>query len=155
MFDSNAFSHSLPRPSMQTKWVVSILTVSAILAPMRSTAPSRLSRNAAGRTPGVTVIPLNSVILCVLTASFSLLYCPADVRNMRWKVYSVSTANPDTFVACMPLSWGIRPALAPLRYKVRLRSSAVASTILSHSRTTEVWVAFLQRITGGAGEATP
>ena len=138
MFISMAFSHSFPLPSMHTKCVVSILTISAILAPMRSTAPSRLSRNEAGRMPGVTVIPLRSVILCVFTVNFSLLYWPADVRSMRWKTYSVSTANPDTFVACIPLSWGMTPALAPLRYRLRLRKSAVARSILSHSSTTDV-----------------
>ena len=47
------------------------------------------------------------------------------------------------------------PALLPLRNKLRERISAVASWIGSHSRTTEVCVAFLQRRTGGEGERMP
>lgn len=122
MFISTAFSHGCPRPSVQTKWVVSILTVSMILAPILSTAVERLSFNGAGRMPGVMVIPDKSVILCVLTANFSLPYVPADVRKTRWKVYSVSTANPLIFVLCISAGRGILPALLPFRYRLKERN---------------------------------
>lgn len=47
------------------------------------------------------------------------------------------------------------PALLPLRYKLRLRNSAVASSIGSHSRTREVCVALRQRSMGAVGEFRP
>jgi hypothetical protein len=87
--------------------------------------------------------------------SFSLLNVPALVFNTRWKVYSVSTANPEIFVDVISLGLGIEPALVPFLYKLRERSSAVASSTGSHSSTTEVCVAFLQRSTGGVGACTP
>lgn len=101
------------------------------------------------------VIPDRSVILCVCTLSFSLLYVPALVLSTRWKTYSVSTARPLSFVLCTSVGFGIVPALLPLRYRVRLRSSAVAMSIGSHSRTTEVWVALRQRRTGADGVRWP
>lgn len=138
MFMSIAFSHSRPRPSVQTKCVVSIRTLSASLAPILSMAPLRLSRNGAGSTPGVTVMPERSVILCVRTVSFSLLYCPADVRSTRWKTYSASTARPLIFVAVISSGREMIPALLPFRYRLNERRSAVWSSIGSHSKTTEV-----------------
>ena len=51
--------------------------------------------------PGVTVMPLRSVILCVLTVSLSLENVPAVVLSTRWNVYSVSTARPLIFVLSM------------------------------------------------------
>ncbi len=149
MFISTAFSHSLPRPSIQTKCVVSIRTFSAIFAPIRSIAPLKLSRNGGAIMPGVTVMPDRSVILCVRTVNFSLLYTPALVLRTNWKLYSVSTASPLIFVLVISIGLGILPALLPLRYKLRLRISAVASSIGSHSRTTEVCVALRQRMVGG------
>ncbi len=125
------------------------------LAPMRSTADWRLSRRGAGRTPGVTVMPDRSVILCVLIVILSLEYVPADVRSTRWKVYSVSTASPLIFVASVSVGRGIPPALLPLRNRLNERISAVASCMGSHSSTTEVWVAFRQRSTGGEGDCCP
>jgi hypothetical protein len=50
---------------------------------------------------------------------------------------------------------GMLPALLPLRYKLRLRSSAVARSIGSHSRTREVCVALRQRRIGAVGERRP
>ena len=138
MFISTAFSHSLPRPSVQTKWVVSMRTFSAIFAQILSTAPLRLSRNGGAIMPGVTVMPDRSVILCVRTVNLSLLYTPALVLNTRLKLYSVSTARPLIFVLVMSIGLGMLPALLPLRYKLKLRISAVASETGSHSRTTEV-----------------
>ena len=41
------------------------------------------------------------------------------------------------------------------RFGLRLRRSAVARSILSHSSTTDVCVAFLQRRTGALGEERP
>lgn len=47
------------------------------------------------------------------------------------------------------------PAFAPLRYSARLLRLAVARTIGSHSKTTDVWVALRQRRRGVCGEAVP
>jgi hypothetical protein len=47
------------------------------------------------------------------------------------------------------------PALVPFLYRLRERSSAVASSMASHSKTTDVCVALRQRRTGGVGECTP
>lgn len=47
------------------------------------------------------------------------------------------------------------PALLPFRYRVKLRSSAVAMSIGSHSRTTDVCVALRQRRMGGEGSRSP
>lgn len=49
----------------------------------------------------------------------------------------------------------MEPALAPFLNKDKERSSAVASSIGSHSNTTEVCVAFRHRRTGGQGEREP
>lgn len=152
-FMSPAFSQAWPRPSVQTKCVVSIRSVSIIFAPMRSTVACRSSRSCWGMMPGVMVIPVRSVILWVRTVKRSLVYVPAEVRRTRWKVYSLSTARPEIFV--LSLSRGMLPALLPLRYRLRLRSSAVASCTGSHSSTTEVCVALRQRSTGADGEWIP
>jgi hypothetical protein len=125
------------------------------LAPILSTDLCRDSRRAAGMWPGVIVIPERSVILCVCTLSFSLLNVPALVLSTRWKVYSESTAKPLSLVLCTSLGFGMLPALLPLRYSVRLRSSAVATSIGSHSRTTEVCVALRQRSSGADGVLWP
>lgn len=155
MFISTAFSHSLPRPSMQTKCVVSMRTFSAIFPPIRSIAPLRLSRSGGAIMPGVTVMPDRSVILCVRTVNLSLLYSPALVLKTNWKLYSVSTARPLILVLVISLGLGMLPALLPFLYKLRLRSSAVARAIGSHSRTIEVCVALRQRMTGGLGDCWP
>lgn len=47
------------------------------------------------------------------------------------------------------------PAFESLRYRDSDFSEAVARLIGSHSRTSEVWVAFLRRSTGGDGELIP
>ena len=47
------------------------------------------------------------------------------------------------------------PAFAPLRNRDNERKSAVASSMGSHSRTTDVCVAFRQRSTGAEGEEDP
>lgn len=47
------------------------------------------------------------------------------------------------------------PALTPLRYKLKPRNSAVASSTGSHSRTIDVCVAFRQRSTGADGDCRP
>ena len=125
------------------------------MAPILSMAFVRLSRSCAGRMPGVTVMPDSSVILCVLTTTFSLLKVPALVLSTRWNVYSVSTANPLIFVVRMLVGLGMLPAFWLLRNKEREMQSAVASSIGSHSSTTEVWVAFLQRRTGERGSDSP
>ena len=130
-------------------------TLSAVLAPIRSIAPLRLSRRGGGSTPGVIVMPERSVILWVRTTSFSLLYWPEDVRRTRWNPYSVSTAKPLIFVAVFSSGRGMLPALLPLRYRLNERRSAVARSMGSHSKTTEVWVALRQRSTGGEGDCWP
>lgn len=155
MFISTARSQAWPLPSVQIKWVVSIRTVSISRAPILSIVLASDSLRADGIIPGVTVIPESSVILWVRTVSFSLLYVPADVLKTRWNVYSVSTANPLILVLVISEGRGMLPALLPLRYKLRLRNSAVASSMGSHSRTTDVCVALRQRRTGGEGERSP
>ena len=70
-------------------------------------------------------------------------------------MYSVSTARPLIFVLVISIGRGIAPALLPLRYRLRERKSAVASSMGSHSRTTDVWVALRQRRTGAEGEVMP
>lgn len=155
MFISTAFSQAMPRPSVVTKCVVSIRTESASLAPIRSMMVESPSRRWVGRIPGVTVIPLRSVILCVLTVTFSLLKVPALVRSTRWKVYSVSTANPLILVLCITVGFGILPAFCPLRKSESDIMSAVARSIGSHSSTTDVCVALRQRRTGAEGSNLP
>jgi hypothetical protein len=105
--------------------------------------------------PAVTVIPDRSVILCVLTTNFSLENVPALVRSTRWKVYSVSTASPLIFVLVISKGLGIPPALLPFLKRVKVRRSAVASSMGSHSRTSDVWVAFRHLRTGGEGDRSP
>lgn len=63
---------------------------------------------------------------------------PAEVRSTRWNVYSVSTASPLIFVLRVSVGRGMVPALLPLRYRLRLRNEAVAVSMGSHSRTTDV-----------------
>lgn len=47
------------------------------------------------------------------------------------------------------------PAFWPFRYRLRDIKSAVASSMGSHSRTTEVWVALRQLRTGVTGSEAP
>ena len=105
--------------------------------------------------PGVIVIPDRSVILCVWTLNFSLANVPALVFRTKWKTYSVSTARPESLVLWTSSGFGMAPALLPFRYSDRLRSSAVARSMGSHSRTTDVCVALRQRRTGGDGSRWP
>ena len=49
----------------------------------------------------------------------------------------------------------MEPAFAPFRNRDRERRSAVARSMGSHSRTTEVWVAFRQRRIGWEGTREP
>jgi hypothetical protein len=55
----------------------------------------------------------------------------------------------------MLVGLGIFPAFWPFRNRDREMQSAVASSIGSQSRTTEVCVAFLQRNTGARGSDSP
>lgn len=105
--------------------------------------------------PGVTVMPDRSVIFCVRTTNFSLLYTPALVLSTRLKLYSVSTARPLSLVLVISIGFGMLPALLPFLYRLRFRNSAVASDTGSHSRTMDVWVALRQRRTGGLGDCWP
>jgi hypothetical protein len=130
-------------------------TVSATVAPMRSIVSSSEVRRAEAIIPGVTVMPLRSVILCVRTVNFSEEKVPAEVRRTRWKVYSVSTARPDIFVAVRSVGRGMVPAFWPFLKSARERRFAVARSIGSHSSTTAVCVAFLHRRTGAEGAREP
>ncbi|KAG9680206.1 hypothetical protein KCU87_g341, partial [Aureobasidium melanogenum] len=69
-----------------------------------------------------------------------------DTGQISHLVSTDSQAFASIFV--LSLSRGMLPALLPLRYRLRLRNSAVASWTGSHSRTTEVCVALRQRRTG-------
>lgn len=67
----------------------------------------------------------------------------------------MSTASPEILVDVCEDGFGMAPALELLRYSVKLRNVAVASSIGSHSRTMEVCVALRTLRTGFCGELMP
>lgn len=84
---------------VHTKCVVSICIRSLHLAPIsRSAIFAFSSRRLSWTLPKQTEMPDVSVMVCVRTRRTFDGYVPAVVRSMSWKVYSVSSWRPESFV---------------------------------------------------------